>query len=308
MRSSRADAVNAATPPPVVPRPAASVLLLRERAGAVEVLLTRRHENMSFMGGMWVFPGGTLCPADLSAQSLALIPEPARLQCHRLLDLDGNALPAITCLGLAIAAIRETFEESSVLLARTADGHHCDDEKLARLHQRRRAIVSHPELFATSLQEEHLQLDVRRLVYWSHWITPSTVPKRFDTRFFLANLPPEQVAAVDAIEATDMRWMTPAALMAAAHDGTMTVSRPTLYNLMELDASVRQHASSDAILRAEAQRYIVPVLPKVLRGEQRMIIMPWDAEYHAFPGSSVSQRTSYPPRLLALPSRTASER
>lgn len=258
---------------------------------------------MSFMGGLWVFPGGTLCPADTSEQSLAAIPQPARLQCHRLLDLDDNALPATLCMGLAIAAIRETFEESGVLLATTADGHHCEDEQLARWHQRRRAIVSQPELFATSLQEEHLQLDVRRLVYWSHWITPSTQPKRFDTRFFLAALPPGQVPAVDAIEATDMRWMTPAALLAAAHEGTMTVSRPTLYNLMELDASVRQHVSLNAILRAEAQRDIVPVLPKVRRGESRMIIMPWDSEYHLFAGVGVSQRRSYPQRLRTLPSR-----
>jgi 8-oxo-dGTP pyrophosphatase MutT (NUDIX family) len=292
-----------ATQPPAVPRHAASVLLLREQQGTLEVLLTRRHENMAFMGGMWVFPGGTLCAADLSAESLALIPEPAKLQCHRLRDLDHNALPTATCMALAIAAIRETLEESGVLLATTADGHHCDDAKLARLHQRRSAIVSQPELFATSLQEEHLQLDLRRLVYWSHWVTPSVVPKRFDTRFFLASLPPEQVATVDAIEATDMSWMTPTAVIAAARDGTMTVSRPTLYNLMELDASVRQHVSLNAILRAEAQRDVVPVLPKVLRGEQRMIVMPWDTEYHSFPGSGVSQEISYPQRLLTLPSR-----
>lgn len=290
--------------PPAVPRHAASVLLLREQQGAIEVLLTRRHENMSFMGGMWVFPGGTLCPADLSEQSLALIPEPAHLQCPRLLDVDGNALPASACRGLAIAAMRETFEESGVLLATTADGHHCDEEKLARLQRRRRAIVSQPELFATLLREEHLHLDVRALVYWSHWITPSVVPKRFDTRFFLASLPPEQIAAVDAIEATAMTWMTPAAVIAAAHEREMTVSRPTLYNLMELDASVRQHLSLNAILRAEAQRDVVPVLPKVLRGESRMIVMPWDRDYAMFAGSGVSQQISYPQRLLALPSRT----
>lgn len=257
------------------------------------------------MGGMWVFPGGTLCPADMSAASLALIPEPARAQCHRMLDLDGNALPDDACTGLAIAAIRETFEESGVLLATTADGHHCDDDKLTRLQQRRRAIVSQPELFATSLQEEHLRLDVGPLVYWSHWITPSAVPKRFDTRFFLARLPPEQVATVDTIEATEMTWMTPVAVIAAARDGKMTISRPTLYNLMELDASLRQHLSLNAILRAESQRDVVPVLPKALRGESRMIVMPWDSDYHMFAGSGVSPNISYPQRLRALPSRTS---
>jgi 8-oxo-dGTP pyrophosphatase MutT (NUDIX family) len=283
------------------------VLLLREQHGAIEVLLTRRHENLAFMGGMWVFPGGTLCAADTSAASLALIPEIARAGCHRLLDLDGNALPGATCLGLAIAAARETFEETGVLLATTAEGHHCVGERLTRLHDRQRAIVSQPELFATSMQEERLQLDVRRLIYWAHWITPSVVPKRFDTRFYLAALPPEQIATVDHVEATELRWMTPAAVIAATHDGTMTLSRPTLYNLMELDASVRQHVSLNAILAAEARRDIAPVLPKIRRAE-RMIVMPWDEEYQMLAGDGVSPNITYPQCLRALPSRTLAER
>jgi 8-oxo-dGTP pyrophosphatase MutT (NUDIX family) len=295
------------SPQPAVPRHAASVLLLREQQGAIEVLLTRRHENLAFMGGLWVFPGGTLCPADTSTPSLALIPESVRVDCHRLRDLENNALPTETCLGLAIAAARETFEETGVLLATTAKGHHCESERLARLHDRQRAIVSQPELFATSLQEEHLQLDVRRLIYWSHWITPSPVPKRFDTRFYLAALPPEQLATVDNIEATELCWMTPAAVIAATNDGTMTLSRPTLYNLMELDASVRQHVSLNAILAAEAHRDVAPVLPKIRKAE-RMIVMPWDSEYHTLIGDGVSQTITFPRRFHSLPSRTISER
>lgn len=259
------------------------------------------------MGGMWVFPGGTLCAADTSSDALALIPEAAHIGCHRLRDLDGNALPTTTCFGLAIAAARETFEETGVLLATTAEGHHCGSERLARLHERQRAIVSQPELFATSLQEERLQLDVRRLVYWSHWITPSPVPKRFDTRFYLASLPPEQDATVDSVEATELCWVTPASVIAAASDGTMTLSRPTLYNLMELDASVRQHGSLKAILAAETQRDVAPVLPKIRKAE-RMIVMPWDSEYHAIENDGVPPDTTYPQRLRALPSRTTSER
>lgn len=295
------------SPQSAIPRHAASVLLLREQQGTIEVLLTRRHENLAFMGGLWVFPGGTLCPADTSTQSLALIPESARVGCHRLLDLEGNALPTDQCLGLAIAAARETFEETGVLLATSAEGHDCGSERLARLHDRQRAIVSQPELFATSLQAEHLQLDVRRLVYWSHWITPSPVPKRFDTRFFLAALPPEQVATVDSIEATELCWMTPAAVIAATRDGTMTLSRPTLYNLMELDASVRQHVSLNAILAAEAHRDVAPVLPKIRKAE-RMIVMPWDSEYHMLAGDGVPTSLTYPLHLRSLPARTISER
>ena len=293
---------------PVEPRHAATVILLREQRGAVEVLLTRRHENMVFMGGHWVFPGGSLCPADTAPASLALIPDASRLRCARFANVDGNPLPQPLCLGLAVAAYRETFEETGVLLARTAPGHHCGAEVLARVHGQRRAIVSQPERFATLLQEEHLRLDIDRLIYWAHWITPSIVPKRFDTRFFIASLPPEQSAAIDAIEATEMAWMTPASIIAAARDGTMTVSQPTLYNLMELDASVRQHVSPSAILAGEAQRVVAPVLPKVIKSERRVIVMPWDLEYHELTGNGVPRDISYPQRLLALPSRVVSDR
>jgi 8-oxo-dGTP pyrophosphatase MutT (NUDIX family) len=299
-----------AEPPqqPAEPRHAATVILLREERDSIEVLLTRRHEQMSFMGGMWVFPGGTLCPADTSNAALALIPEPETLGCERFVDLQRQPLPQSLCLGLAMAACRETFEETGVLLATTAEGHDIRGELLARMHERRRAIVSQPELFATFLQEEHLRIDLERLLYWAHWITPSAVPKRFDTRFFVARLPPEQVPAIDAIEATEMVWMTPASLIAAAREEVMTLSPPTLFNLMELDASVRHHVSLDAIFAAEARRDIVAVLPKIVRGERNAIVMPWDAEYHELRGVGASREINYPQRLFALSSRVFTDR
>jgi 8-oxo-dGTP pyrophosphatase MutT (NUDIX family) len=293
---------------PTEPRHAATVILLREHGGEIEVLLTRRHEQMSFMGGMWVFPGGALCPADTSSAALALIAAPEELGCERFVDLHDQPLPQSLCLGLAMAACRETFEETGVLLATTADGHDVGGELLARMHERRRAIVSQPELFATFLQEEHLRIQVDSLLYWAHWITPSAVAKRFDTRFFVARLPPEQVPVIDAIEATQMVWMTPASLIAAARDGAMTLSTPTLFNLMELDACMRQHVSLDATFAAEARRDIVTVLPKVVRGERGVIVMPWDAEYHKLSGSSAPLKNSYPERLRALSSRVLMDR
>jgi 8-oxo-dGTP pyrophosphatase MutT (NUDIX family) len=281
---------------------------LREARGEIEVLLTRRHEQMAFMGGMWVFPGGTLCPADTSSAALALIAGPEKSGCERFVDLQGQSLPQALRLGLAIAACRETFEETGVLLAKTADGHDVGVELLARMHERRRAIVSQPELFATFLQEEHLRIDTESLLYWAHWITPTAVPKRLDTRFFVARLPPEQVPVIDEIEATEMIWMTPASLIAAARDDAMTLSPPTLFTLMELDASVRHHVSLDAMFAAEAQRDIVAVLPKIVRGEHREIVMPWDPEYHKLSGSTAPHKNSYPERLRALSSRVSMDR
>jgi 8-oxo-dGTP pyrophosphatase MutT (NUDIX family) len=284
------------------------VILLREQEGEIEVLLTRRHEQMSFMGGMWVFPGGTLCPADTSSAALSLIAEPEQGGCKRFVDLQGQPLPQSLCLGLAMAACRETFEETGVLLATTADGHGVGGELFARMHARRRAIVSQPELFATFLQEEHLRIDFESLLYWAHWITPSAGAKRFDTRFFVARLPPEQVPVIDEIEATEMAWMTPAALIAAARDDAMTLSPPTLINLMEIDASVRHHVALDAIFAAEARREIIAVLPMVVRGERRVLVMPWDAEYHKLAGAGAPLENSYPERLRALPSRVLMDR
>lgn len=299
-----------AEPPqqPAEARHAATVILLREERGTIEVLLTRRHEKMAFMGGLWVFPGGALCPADTSTAALALISEPEKIGCEQFLDLQGQRLSQPLCLGLAMAACRETFEETSILLTTTADGHDVRGELLARMHERRRAIVSQPELFATFLQEEHLRIDAQRLLYWAHWITPSAVPKRFDTRFFVARLPPEQVAAIDAIEATEMVWMTPASVIAAARDDAMTLSPPTLFNLMELDASMRQHVSLDAIFAAETQRDIVAVLPKLVRGERTVIVMPWDREYHKLTGIGAPLEFSYPERLRTLSSRVEAAR
>lgn len=293
---------------PAEPRHAATVILLRDERGHIEVLLTRRHEQMSFMGGMWVFPGGALCPADTSSTALALIAEPEKLGCQRFVDPQDQPLPQSLCLGLALAACRETFEETGILLATTAEGHDVRGELLTRMHERRRAIVSQPALFATFLQEEHLRIDIERLLYWAHWITPSAVTKRFDTRFFVARLPPEQVPAIDTIEATEMIWMTPAALIAAAHDAAMTLSPPTLLNLMELDASVRQHISLDAIFAAEMRRDIVTVLPKVARGARSEIVMPWDREYHKLGGVGASLKNSCPERFNALPSRVCMDR
>jgi 8-oxo-dGTP pyrophosphatase MutT (NUDIX family) len=291
---------------PVAPRPAATVLLLREGRDGIEVLAIRRHEKLAFMGGMWVFPGGSVCAADASAAVLARIPEASQTDCARLCTLHGAALDERECLSLMVAACRETFEETGVLLASDAAGSHCD--LTARLQEQRRAIASQPELFSELLRAEDLFLRVERLVYWAHWITPSVVPRRFDTRFFLAAVPSDQHAVIDSTETVDHAWMSPAALVAAAHAGTMSVSHPTLYNLMELDASLQEHGSLQTLRAAEAQRSVVAILPKMVHEEQTAMVLPWDPFYRNFIGESVPEHLEYPARLRALPPRMIARR
>ena len=294
--------------PPVVPRPAATVLLLREGRDDVEVLVIRRHEKLAFMGGMWVFPGGSVSAADAAPAAFARIPSSSQTSCARLASLHGEPIAASACLALAVAACRETFEETGVLLASDAAGQPCDNDLAARLQERRRAIASQPELFAELLQGESLFLRVERLVYWAHWITPSVVPRRFDTRFFLAAVPSDQTAVSDSTETVDHAWMSAAALVAAAQTGNMPVSHPTLYNLMELDASLQQHGSLQGLLAAESQRSVVAILPKMVREEQTSMVLPWDPFYRNFIGESAPEHLEYPARLRALPPRMIAKR
>ena len=293
---------------PVVPRPAATVLLLREGHGNVEVLVIRRHEKLAFMGGMWVFPGGTVCAADASPAAFARIPASSQTNCARLGTLHGEPLAASDCLALAVAACRETFEETGVLLASDTAGEPCDNDRTARLQERRRAIAAQPELFAELLQAENLFLRVERLVYWAHWITPSVVPRRFDTRFFLAAVPSDQAAVIDSTETVDHAWMSPAALVAAAQTGNMPVSHPTLYNLMELDTSLQLHGSLQGLLAAESQRRVVAILPKMVHEEQTALVLPGDPFYRNFVGESAPEHLEYSAHLRALPPRMIAKR
>jgi 8-oxo-dGTP pyrophosphatase MutT (NUDIX family) len=279
------------------------VLLLREAHGGAEVLVTRRHENLRFMGGMWVFPGGAVSAADTSAEILARIPAGSQTACPRLATLRGDPIDARECLSLAVAACRETFEETGVLLASNAAGELCSSDRAERLQDQRRAIVSHPEVFASMLHAEELFLRVEQLVYWAHWITPSIVSRRFDTRFYLACVPADQRVIIDTTETVDHAWMSPAALVAEAQDGDMPVSHPTLYNLMELAASLQQHGSLQSLLAAHSQRRVVAILPKMIHEEQTAMVLPWDPFYRNFVGESAPEHLEYPSQLRALPPR-----
>lgn len=270
----------------------------------MEILLTRRHQKLAFLGGLWVFPGGGLSATDFSPPSLERIPPASQAACTRLASPYDEPLPREQCLGLAVAACRETFEESGVLLASTAEGSPCSQAQTARLQSSRRTIVAHPERFASLLAEEALFLEVDRLVYWAHWITPSLAPRRFDTRFFVAAVPPGQTSAIDDIEAVEQAWMRPSELVAASGAGTLAVAAPTLYTTVELVAALQEHATLPALLSAQTSRSVVPMMPKVLPGT-RTVIMPWDPEYPDVPGEGTPPGREFPATLRALPSRVS---
>jgi 8-oxo-dGTP pyrophosphatase MutT (NUDIX family) len=282
------------------------VLLLREDGGEIQVLMTRRHAELKFMGGMWVFPGGALSEADASAAALAHIPAGNRsASCERLENPRGERLTLQECQALIVAACRETFEETGVLLAQRLDGTPCDRAVVERLQAERQAVATNAQSFAAMLEREQLRLDIGRLIYWAHWITPSAIPRRFDTRFYAIAAPPSQVATPDLTEASDLLWMSPATLLERARSGAMPIARPTLFNLEDLQASIRRHSSLDALFAAEAARSVLPILPKAFNENgQTILLMPWNEEYAAMPGEGVSLLGRCPEAFRNLPSKT----
>lgn len=287
-----------------VPRPAATILLLRQASSGVEVLMVRRHANLAFMGGMWVFPGGTLHASDTSEQALAMLDVPSLGDRLQLRDLQGQPLAPSLIAGLAFAACRETFEETGVLLACRKDGTACDHDAITRMQKHRDAVNNNAALFIELLQEENLRPDTSTLTYWSHWITPSSGPKRFDTRFFVVRAPRSHLASADASETVDSCWMTPADLLTAARSRDMPISHPTQCNLYDLQSALLRHPTLDRCLAEEGNRSVHPVLPKMFReADHSVMVMPWDASYETSPGEGIPLRASDCPALAELPSR-----
>lgn len=286
------------------PRAAATILLLREAGDRVEVLMVRRHANLAFMAGMWVFPGGSLHASDSAAQALAMLDVHRIARRLRLRDLLGHALPDSQIAGLAFAACRETFEETGVLLARHLDGSPCDAALIARMQQHRDAVNANAALFVEMLQQEGLRPDTSTLTYWAHWITPSSAPRRFDTRFFAVRAPQSHLASADASETVESCWMTPGDLLAAAQRRDMPISHPTQCNLHDLHDALSRHGSLDRFFAAESERNVCPIVPKMFReGEHSVIVMPWDAGYDTSPGEGLPLRASECGALAELPSR-----
>lgn len=293
--------------------PAATVILLRESddgGGRLEVLLTQRAAGLSFMGGLWVFPGGRMEPADLAPAitAHATAASVASLRA-RMLDLDGQPLDAERALGLCVAACRETFEESGVLLARrrprgnrhegmnaTPGGLGSDDAL--------RAAATSADAFVELLLTQDLELELDRLVYWAHWITPSMERKRFDTRFFAVQVPPGQEASVDRSELTQHAWLDEQSIDARMAAGEMRMAPPTIATLQDLWRSHARHGGLARMLEAERTREVPPILPKLRRLEDGVeVLLPWDREYASAEGEACVPCERCPDYLAALPSR-----
>jgi 8-oxo-dGTP pyrophosphatase MutT (NUDIX family) len=230
----------------VHPCPASTIVLVRPDAGGdFEVLLTRRPEEMRFLGGFYVFPGGTVHRGDYAAQTLARCRGLAGERARQILGGEHDSEEA---LGHWVAVIRELFEEVGVLLCATEDGaafRAVDAATSERIEQRRRAIVRKQMGFAEFLQSERLCCDLSRPIYFDHWVTPEIYSMRFDTRFYVAALPENQTALARSEEVTDSLWIAPEAALAKMNRRDFPILPPTttvLHNLARLASWERLRA------------------------------------------------------------------
>jgi 8-oxo-dGTP pyrophosphatase MutT (NUDIX family) len=247
-------------------RPAATILLLRDRPAGLEVFMVVRHHAIDFAGGALVFPGGRVEEADFE---LAARPE----DCPNPDGLD------IDALAFRVAAIRETFEECGVLLARPRGSNDLiDAATLRRLEDQHRAALNAGSIgFDAVLGSEGLLPAPDLLVHFAHWITPAQQPKRYDTHFFLAEAPEAHLAVHDGQEAVESIWIAPAQALADAATGKYRLVFATAKNLEKLG---RSRTLREAMSAARATS-VVTVQPKgtKLEGGKRLLRIPEEAGY-----------------------------
>lgn len=243
--------------------PAASVLALRSDP-ELRVLMVRRATRSRSWAGVWVFPGGRIEPGE----------------------------------DVAVAAARELFEETGLLLAEA------DPDELARLEGLRSAIHAGDVDFLAALEDHGASFDRNTLVPVSRWLTPSLEKRRFDAHFYLSDVSffgarRLDAAVADASETVDERWWVPSEVLDAYSQAELELAPPTLRHLEDL----AEWGTTSVALAGARRRAIEPILPRILPDDRKCILLPWDPEYPGTAGEGVTweQTTSlYGPSRFVL--------
>lgn len=246
---------------PSAPRPAATIIPVRPGVAGLEVFMARRVPGGAF-GGVFVFPGG-------SVQADDYLPDDAdfsEAEAGRGLSERGGTPPADAALARALyrAAVRELFEEAGILLARRVSGGPAPGEAPGEVNWEslRAALQARQTDFAAMLRAGGVVPDYLQVVYFSHWITPPSEPRRFDTRFFVAAVPSDQVATHAPGELTESLWISPAAALARAESGQFPIVFPTRQHMIRLArfsslSALLDFAGTKMVRTVEATREVV---------------------------------------------------
>jgi len=266
--AARAADVLAGRVPPAEPRDAATVMLLRPAGGhGLEVYLLRRRSSMAFAPGAVVFPGGSVDARDADTDVGWAGPDAA--EWGRLLDAPAGLAGVLVC-----AAVRETFEESGVLLAGPAAGPVVGSTAGQDWETGRAALLAGSTSLAGLLAGWGLVLRSDLLRPWSRWVTPVTEERRYDTRFFAAALPPGQQARDISGEADRAGWFRPGEALAAARRGEIMLLPPTAVTLGELAAC------GDVATALAVRRRVTALIPEVFLADGAVwLTVPPGTEY-----------------------------
>lgn len=259
--------------PALTPLPAATVTLVRDGEQGLEVLMMKRNEKSAFVPGRYLFPGGAVDPTDGYPDIYS--------RCNGMDDATASKRLGVQSGGLAywVAAIRECFEESGLLLAHGEGGKQVAHGVAAELAQHRKSVADNRLSFDALLREEGLTLEVDSLVYFAHWITPPGAPRRYDTRFFVAYAPPGQEAVHDNEEMVESVWMNPRDGVARHKAGDFKLMTPTIHTLK----TFAKYDTADELLRSLRALPDVPcIAPRIDTSGRR--VLPGEPGYDELPG------------------------
>lgn len=248
------------------PRDSATVIVARDTDDGLEVFMLERHLKSDFAGGAYVFPGGTVDDRDR---------DPALAEATDGYRDDGRNPE----LSFYVCAIRETFEEAGVLLARGEGGDlvRLGPSEGRRFADSRRALAA-SELTPLDFSREcGIRFAADLLHVWQRWVTPEYAPRRYDARFFVAAMPTGQEPLHDDVETTASAWVRPADAVERALRGELSIifpTRKTLESLMEFD-------TTKELIAAAASRTVAPVLPRIVIAEDGpRVVLPGDETLH----------------------------
>jgi 8-oxo-dGTP pyrophosphatase MutT (NUDIX family) len=235
---------------------------MRPRAGGgIEVFMVRRHIQSDFAPDVYVFPGGSVSDGDRLAEETPGLCAPVA---------DGSLGD-----GFRVAALRECFEEAGVLLARHGtEALAIRHEDISRFGEYRAALQNHQTTMAAVARQEHLLLATDELTPWAHWITPEAFPKRFDTYFYLAEMPTTQEAAHDHLETTDGIWISPEEASAGYERGDFPLVFAQIHQLRDLHGL---HSFDEARARFGSHQPRT-IMPRIVERDGHQVILLPDEE------------------------------
>lgn len=241
---------------PLTPRPAATIILVRDTPSGMEVLMLQRTHQAAFIPGGYVFPGGAVDPGDSDPEFLDLIRGVDASEASRRLDLEGDGLT------FWIAALRECYEEAGILLAYDDKGRMVEEDASGTLDRARWELDSGRVSFIDLCRRLGVRLALDRMHYFAHWITQLQAPRRFTARFFAAVAPDRQAASHDRSETIAHVWINPSEALARERTGEMPM---VLATRMTLEMLAQFDRAQDFIEHARAIRSPAPLLPRFAR-------------------------------------------